>query len=131
MLEVKGYNLVLADHPNNIKRGEVCIYYKKSFPVRAINLPHLNQALFLEMTFNNKKVIVSLICRSPSQNNNEFELLVSNFEQLLIDVNKRKPSLSVITGNINADLLHSGLMTSIQQRDRSCTHLLHQMGFLN
>ena len=40
--------------------------------------------------------------RSPSQNNSEFDLFLSNFEKLLIDINKRKPFLSVITGDFNA-----------------------------
>ena len=26
--KIDGYNLVRADHPNDTKRGEVCIYYK-------------------------------------------------------------------------------------------------------
>ena len=32
LLEIDGYNLVGADHPNNMKRGGVCIYYKESLP---------------------------------------------------------------------------------------------------
>ena len=27
LLEIDGYNLVYADHPNNIRRGAVYIYY--------------------------------------------------------------------------------------------------------
>ena len=27
-LEVQGYDLIRADHPSNVKRGGVCIYYK-------------------------------------------------------------------------------------------------------
>ena len=27
-LELEGYKVVRADHPNNVKRGVVCIYYK-------------------------------------------------------------------------------------------------------
>ena len=27
-LKIDGYNLVRADHPNNTKRGGVCVYYK-------------------------------------------------------------------------------------------------------
>ena len=38
-LDLVGYKLVRADHPNNVKRGGVCFYYKESLPVRAINLP--------------------------------------------------------------------------------------------
>ena len=75
-----GCNLVCADHPNNIKKGGLCIYYKESLPVRLISLPYLKEALLLEMTCNNKKVIVSVIYRSRSQNNSEFDLFLSNFE---------------------------------------------------
>ena len=59
LLEIDGYNLVGADHPNNMKRGGVSIYYKESLPVRVISLPYLKEALLLEMTYNNKKVIAS------------------------------------------------------------------------
>ena len=60
------------------------------------------QALLLEMTYNNKKVTVFVIYRSPSQNNSEFDLSLSYFEKLLSDISKRKPSLSVITDDFNA-----------------------------
>ena len=117
------HNLVRADHPNNIKRGRVCIYFKESLLVWVISLPYLNQALFLKMTYNIKKVIVFVIYRSRRQNNNEFELFLSNFEQLLNDVSKLKPSLSVITGDFNA--------RSSSWWAWNCTHLFHQIGFLN
>ena len=60
------------------------------------------QALLLEMTYNNKKVTVFVIYRCPSQNNIEFDLSLSYFEKLLSDISKRKPSLSVITDDFNA-----------------------------
>ena len=47
-------------------------------------------------------MFVSVIYHSPSQNNNEFEVFLSNMEKLLSDINKCKPSLSVITGDFNA-----------------------------
>ena len=28
-LAMEGYNLIRADHPNNVKKGGVCIYYKE------------------------------------------------------------------------------------------------------
>ena len=65
LLEIDGYILVRADHPNNIKRGGICIYYKESLPVWVLSLSYLNEALLLEMSFN-KKVIVSLIYCSLS-----------------------------------------------------------------
>ena len=36
LLEIDGYNLVRADHPNNIKRGGVCIYCKELLLVRVM-----------------------------------------------------------------------------------------------
>ena len=102
MVDIQGYNLVRTDHRDNTKRGGVCIYYKESLPVRVINLPYFKEALLLEMSFNKKKVIVSVTYRSPRQNSNQFELFLSNMENLLSDINKRKPSLSVVTGDFNA-----------------------------
>ena len=51
------------------------------------------------MSYNNKKVIVSVIYCSPSQGTDSF---LSNFEKFLNDINKRKPSLSVATGDFNS-----------------------------
>ena len=102
LLEIDGYDLIRSDHPNDIKRGGVCIYYKESLPVRAITIPYLKEALLLEMTHNNKKVIVSVIYRSPSQNNCELDSFLRSAERLLSDIKNSKPFLSVITGNFNA-----------------------------
>ena len=33
LIEIEGYKIIRADHPDNIKRGGVCIYYKESLPV--------------------------------------------------------------------------------------------------
>ena len=46
-------------------------------------------------------MIISIIYRSSSQNSNPFELFLSDLENLLSDINKRKPSLSVVTGDFN------------------------------
>ena len=54
------------------------------------------------MSYNNKKVIVSVIYRSPSQSTGEFDSFLSNFENFLNDINKHKPSLSVVTGDFNS-----------------------------
>ena len=102
LIEIEGYNLVRADHPANIKRGGVIIYYKESLPIQVISLPYLKEALLLEMTYNNKKVAVSVIYRSPSQNNIEFEVFLAKYQQLLNEISNLKPSLSVITGDFNA-----------------------------
>ena len=101
LLEIDVYNLVRVVHPNNIKRGGVCVYYKESLPVQIISLPYPKEALLLEMFYNNEKVIVSVIYHSPSQNNSEFDLFLSNFEKLLSEISKCEPSLFVIRGDVN------------------------------
>ena len=78
LTDIKRYNLVRADHPNNIKRGGVCIYYKESLPVSIKTLPYFKETIFFEMIYNNKKVIVSVIYRSLSQNNCELDLFLTN-----------------------------------------------------
>ena len=55
LIDIQGYDLVRADHPDNTKRGGVCIYYKESLPVRVTNLPYFKEALLLEMSFNKKR----------------------------------------------------------------------------
>ena len=103
---IYGYDLICSDHPIDIKRGGVCIYYKELLPVRAINIPYLKEALLLEMTYNNKNVIVSVVYRSPNQNNCEFDSFLRSAERLLSDIKKSKPFLSVITGDFNTRSLY-------------------------
>ena len=101
LVDIQEYNLVRTDHPDNTEQGGVCIYCKESLPVKAINWPFFKQALLLEMSYN-KEVIVSVFYRSQSQHSNQFELFLSNLENLLSDINKHKPSLSVVPGDFNA-----------------------------
>ena len=44
-MEIPGYNLVREDHPSDSKRGEVCVYYKSSFPFRVINVKYLQESI--------------------------------------------------------------------------------------
>ena len=55
LIDIEGYKLVRSDHPDNNKRGGVCIYYKEALPVRVINSPFFKEALLLEMCYNKKK----------------------------------------------------------------------------
>ena len=130
LLKIDGFNLVRADHPNNINRGRVCIYYKESLPVRVISLPYLKEAFILEMKDNNEKMIVSAIYRYPSQNNCESDFLL-NFEQLLSNISTCKPSVFIITGDLIQDLLPVGLMTSTPWKDQNYIRSHPQTDFLN
>ena len=63
---------------------------------------HTYEAILLEMDYNNKKSLVPVIYRSPSQNNEEFDTFLTNFQKLLNEINNLKPPLSIITGDFNA-----------------------------
>ena len=55
-MTIEGYNLLRADHPNNKKRGGVCIYYKEHLPViKRDELCNLNECLVLEIRIGGEK----------------------------------------------------------------------------
>ena len=116
LLEIDGYNLICEDHPDNIKRGGVCIYYKESLHVRVLSSPYLKEALLLEMIDNNKKIIVSVIYRSPSQNNREFNSFLSFFTL-------EGTNLYSLTFSNNFSQLINEL-THIQRNSSSCIDLI-------
>ena len=53
-------------------------------------MPYFKEALFLEWI----EIIVSVIYCPPSQNNDDFDSVIPNFQHILRDINKRKPSHS-------------------------------------
>ena len=44
---MEGYNLIRAEHPDNIKRGGVCYYFKKCLALRKIGLSHITESLLI------------------------------------------------------------------------------------
>ena len=44
-LSLNDYNVTRADHPNNVKRGGVCMYYKKNLSLRIISTSYFDQCL--------------------------------------------------------------------------------------
>ena len=42
-LSLPGYNLARSDHPGNVKRGGVCLYYKEKLSLRMINVSFLSK----------------------------------------------------------------------------------------
>ena len=58
LIDIEEYNLVRADHPDNIERGGVCIYYKEPLPVRFTSSPFFKEVLLLEMSCNKKRCCV-------------------------------------------------------------------------
>ena len=43
--QIHEYTLICSEHPSNIKHGGVCIYYKRSLPLKVINIGYLQECL--------------------------------------------------------------------------------------
>ena len=76
-----------ADHPSNVKRGGICIYYKNCLPLKVANIQYLEECSNFEMKIGEKLCnFVALYC-PPSQSQDEFETFVQkNLELNLIQV---------------------------------------------
>ena len=102
-IAIEGYNIVHADHPSNHKKGGACIYYKESLAVQFINIIFLNKCLLCKVTFDdNKKGYITVLYRSLSQSNSEFDNFLSGFENMLNVISSFKPDFSIILGDFNA-----------------------------
>ena len=92
-LQISGYNLVRSDHPFNSKRGGVCINYKNYLPLRIISVNYLSECINFETTIGNKICNFITLCRSPSQNQDNFLAFKENLEMNLETLAQRNPSV--------------------------------------
>ena len=56
-LSIQGYSLIWADHPDDVKRGGVCLYFKENLTLKVITLL-LHNALFVKLHSRIKKVML-------------------------------------------------------------------------
>ena len=101
-LNIPGYNVIKVDHLSNTKRGEVCIYFKKSLPSRLYNVSYLNECICYEIMISNKLSNFISIYRSPSQSGDEFEEFVYILDLTLEALTQKNPFLTVVIGDFNA-----------------------------
>ena len=94
--------MVRVDHPNNIKKGGLCAYVRKSSPVRNFSNSYLSEYLTLEVTVSNKNVYVITLYRSPSQTSDEFQSFISSLEKLLSNINSFDSHFVILLGYFNA-----------------------------
>ena len=98
-IAIEGYNVVRADHPSNHKKGGVCIYYKKSLAIQLISFNFLIECLLCEVIVDNKKGCITVLYRSLSQRNSEFDNFLSGFKNV---ISYFKPDFPIILGDFNA-----------------------------
>ena len=71
-IQINGYSLLTAIHPNDIKCGGVRIYFKESLPlIRRNDLTNIKDFLVTEINVNNEKLFFICLYRSPIQSHDE------------------------------------------------------------
>ena len=94
--------MVRADHPGNIERGGVCVYFKESLPVSCLPNPYLKKCLIFEVSINNKRGYVVSMYRSPSQTSDDFNSFTTNLEKLVVNISSTNPHFILMIGDFNA-----------------------------
>ena len=54
-LYIRDYKSLRADHPGDIKRGCVCVYFKESLPVTCLPKKYSKECLIFQVSNNNKR----------------------------------------------------------------------------
>ena len=57
-----------ADHPDNVKKGGVCLYFKENLTLKVIDNSFIGQCIICEITLQNQKgyVVVTYISITKS-----------------------------------------------------------------
>ena len=109
-IQTNRYSLLTADHPNNIKRRGIYIYFKETLPLITRNdLTNIKDCLVTKINVNNEKCFFTCLSRSPSQNHEHLKMMNKiiehfcvNFDSLLSNINNLYPTCSTVLGDFNA-----------------------------
>ena len=102
-ININGYSLLRVDHPNNIKREGVCMYFKEFLPlIRRTDLSNMKECLVTEINVIDEKCSFTCLHRSPSQSHEELESFCSSLDSLLSNINNQHPACSIAIGDFHA-----------------------------
>ena len=99
-MDISGYNPVTAVHLANSKRGDGYIYFRKSVPLRILDIHFLHAGINLKMRSGNKICNFIFLYELPNQSLEEFETFADNLEFNLDTV----AFLFVLLGDLNPKL---------------------------
>ena len=54
-LKIPGYIMYHVDHPSDVKRGGVCIYYKTMLPLKVLSTNFLQECINFEVSIGKEK----------------------------------------------------------------------------
>ena len=101
-LILKGYEFINCNHPLNSKRGGVGLYVKDSLPKKERpDIATLPESIVCELNLDRKKYFFVVVYRSPSQDQQEFDNFMNNFELMLSKMSAEEPYADIITGDFN------------------------------
>ena len=95
--------MIRSDHPNDSKKGGVCVYYKEHIClIKRDDSCTLDNFLVIEIRSQNEKFFLTCLYRSLRQSHDEFENFWIKFDILLSQINDELPICSVLAGDFNA-----------------------------
>ena len=116
-LAIEGYKPFCCDHPSNLRRVGVCLYFKDHL-LLAIrpNLTTLGECLVCEIQNNSKHFFITVLYHSPSQSIEQFSLFKQRWEETIININDCSPTILMYIGDFNAKNLEwwNGDSTNLQ-----------------
>ena len=98
---MKGYKLIRADNLSDSKKGGVAIYYKEVLAVRPVEVKNLNKCVIFEVPIKKKSGCVVSLYRLSSQTEDELDIFLISFEQLIGDIIVTNPLFVLITGDFD------------------------------
>ena len=102
-LATEGYELFRCDHPSNLWRDGVCLYFKDHLPLALKpDLTTLDEHLACEIQNGSKRFFLTVLYRSPSQSIEQFSLFRQRWEETIININDCSPTIAMNIGHFNA-----------------------------
>ena len=101
-MKIPGYIIYHLDHPSDVKRGGVCIYYKTILPLKVLSTNFLQECINFEVSIGNKICRFIHLYRTSSQSEDEFHDFLTNLEMNLDDSFNSNPFLTTVIGDFNA-----------------------------
>ena len=126
-MEIPGYDLIRADHRSNSKRGDVCVYYRNSLPLKILDVFYLHECIVFELKIGNK------FCKTakPNQSQEELETFTSNLELMLDKIFETNLFLVIVLGDFNAKFSHWYKIDKTTTEGSKIARLTSQHGLIN
>ena len=98
-----GYKFHAKNHPSGERNGGVGIFYKESLPLRIRTDLSFNECIVSELIFGHKKIFFTVLYRNPHDkvHSSEFNLFISNLENLYLKIKDANPYAVFFTSDFN------------------------------